>query len=1649
MRAEIDIWKASGGRRMTAAVGKGSKRRSMLMGDDYVELRFSAAEATLFRLGDYVDIENVGRYELTEPMRPERNGSTGGYDYELRFDASYKKFGNKLYKYLPHTGSQESHWAYTDTIEGHAWHIRENLRALAYDAHGALIAGRETYLYRGMTDWEIVWDETIDAGRAFTVSFEGVSILKGIELIAEELGCEWWFEENRLHFGRCEYGEAVRLEDGEDLADVKPTESRESYATRLYVYGSEKNLASTYRKILVFEATNRGADGRFWDENRPLRGEWFRRDVVTYDPASTFRCELQGKSFTSTLEWLAPATDLGNVRMGAKTIVGDSCAVGAVGKGCWRVATAGLSTGVWVRTNDCVSSLLLTVTVSGKKGDGTAYERMSTASKLIGRVAMHVDLEAEDFEIVVEEDLHDVELRYELKALFEDFGRFGCNVTTDGKYALIAEKSPIAGAAGLTIDILSTETGEIERTIEGVTFNPEWEVPSDSCPLQLPEGKAIGLMKRYMIRELNTALVPASYFTSKYTASGKYVDVTTNGIVNSRLLLPETDEEGNPLKGYIDVGDFECEEEAVDDVVIFDDVYPQRTSRITVLTRSDEYYDAQPEQDGSTTTTAWKAWRFEDDLFNRDNPFDVDSYMNGDELQITFQSGLLKGMTFGVAYDSEGRFFEIQRDDKTRLPNEVIRPAVGDEFVLHGFNIAMLSDAATDYIRNAELELLKKGREYADKLNVDAATYECTVAVDHAYRAQEETPDGLYLGIGRRVMLICPQYFIDGRQSRVIGYEMPLDYVYDNPVYYVGETESYSRLKEMEEKIDGLGYLSGNGSTVGNFGGGGGTGGSDVYVIGQMDDTVPTDRNVYSARRIRAEYLLRSAAQIINHVWSFLKGIKIGGYVPGYRGAAIDAEGNGEFQSVEVRGWAKFRELIYNRLNAMEGDTTFADVGTIEEIVERQDGTIYAVMRRRWAGDFTAFQPGDIVYGYVNDLNDSATKICAKSWAWVSAVDREANALTLKPYPDSETPDGINIKPAAGMVISRHGNNIEANAITAANPDYASFIVRNADGSYTNRRQQSFIISCEQGNIQQLVGVARPIINLDNIGTILGRIPEGLLPADLEEVINPAHPYLYARGILVQDIIRVGYRGLTVRTQNYRGEWNAATAADDDMYYRNTADTYDAVTWRGGLWQNLVAKTTDEPSDSSAGWLRMTGTAAEHRGLWRIVPNASHISVRNDGSAYPELITCEVYRSAIDGDYSYKTGPELDLSGAELWVGVDGGDLREFVIGDSQQIETANGRKLAMRSGAILRTQGDNIAAGAIEREVVFELRDVATGDRLDRVTIAVVRDGKDGSDGEDGSPGPMVYPAGIWSEQLEYSSMAGASPCVQYKGQYYTLRPGKTCQGENPAQDWADNGESAAWQLMDRFSYVFADVLMANFAKLGSAVFYGDYMFSQDGTIDGVAVSGTDDNGVAYYTRFTDGQSAGSFIPNICVNFKSGYFAAAVGVFSGNLKTVFVEAAKSDAVTDVAGYYKIGTQHKLLTRENGAIFELPDDASLIGSRVMICDPRLTATTTTKPIVIKPEKAGDVIIGVSPEGITSTSGVRQIQIYAGVCEFLAVPKTNWKGEIVASGCQWMVLTLTARYNDSSDLVWSGTIPDLKPLPGGLVESFSPTVDPFG
>lgn len=396
----------------------------------------------------------------------------------------------------------------------------------------------------------------------------------------------------------------------------------------------------------------------------------------------------------------------------------------------------------------------------------------------------------------------------------------------------------------------------------------------------------------------STRNIPANYRPSNEQA-------VVNGVVQKRLMLPE---DTPYVDAYPDMKPFEV----VETVVVFDNVYPRRVGTLSDVRTVDR------ELTGGEETGTFKAYQYKDTGLS----FKDEYIIEGQELKIRFQSGKLNGLEFGVIFEPEGteegsQTWEIvaNEDYGRLLPDETMCPENGDKYILSGFNIQLVSD---QYTPEAEQELLEKARDYAEKTKVDDGTYTTTLR----WSWVKEDQISRTFDVGQKINLVNKGFFgTEGRVSRVIGWEMCLDIPYDNPIYTIGESAQYSRIGEIEDKVESLTY---KGQTYT------GTGGSGVYVIRTNDSTPASDTNVFSALRSLAVFLRKDREDQTNFLLKLLGGIitnniESEGFTTGALGTGftlkIDENGRSylEVDYALFRRSATFVELLIQALRHVGG----------------------------------------------------------------------------------------------------------------------------------------------------------------------------------------------------------------------------------------------------------------------------------------------------------------------------------------------------------------------------------------------------------------------------------------------------------------------------------------------------------------------------------------------------------------------------------------------------------------------------------------------------------------------------------------------------------------------------------------------------------
>ena len=550
-------------------------------------------------------------------------------------------------------------------------------------------------------------------------------------------------------------------------------------------------------------------------------------------------------------------------------------------------------------------------------------------------------------------------------------------------------------------------------------------------------------------------------------------DVTKNGVVEKRLILPTLEECSAENKKLVEDNGFELkngclqvkgltEDEYVEGVTTNNDIYPRnliKTSNVTYYEKEVED-ESTPEEGDYIKRTFYrvKGLTIVDADGNKtgDMAFRSSYILSGKTLHIIFQSGSLNGMDFECQFNPNGES-EILRDENGSpilkdgkeqinpaaqvfeivanedygriLPDTVLHPKDGDTFVLYNWDSTKLGDTLVTSSAN---ELLTDAIKNLKKSMIDPTTYTCTAASDYSYRDGK----GQFHFEGDRVNLFNKGYDTSFRASRIIGYELHLDVPFDSVKYTVGEKPAYSRLNAMSSQIEELVF---NGQSYLNKGGRG----SSIYIIKSYDTIVqPTDFNVYSAKRVENSYLHKDKVDTASFLIKFLRGLQVGDYSTLSGG---DWSLDDLFRShlttdyLEVRMKAIFEELVIKKTSTIGGKEIISPAGgVVAHKVEEVTVTYNDVSQKAYRCYFLAEQDGDevdndfVVEDQVRSesFNLNAGKYHKTGnhffWRLVIGIDEEPVELDGKKYhyidlSETDCATGSDV-PMKGDVLSQCGN---------------------------------------------------------------------------------------------------------------------------------------------------------------------------------------------------------------------------------------------------------------------------------------------------------------------------------------------------------------------------------------------------------------------------------------------------------------------------------------------------------------------------------------------------------------------------------------------------------------------------------------------------
>ena len=333
---------------------------------------------------------------------------------------------------------------------------------------------------------------------------------------------------------------------------------------------------------------------------------------------------------------------------------------------------------------------------------------------------------------------------------------------------------------------------------------------------------------------------------------------------SSRLLLPSR---ATYVERNTELGIVEHFEQTA-----FQEIYPRRTGKVNSVRKETKKGD-----DGKP----FDIYYFTDGEMN----FDPNEYeIGGLVKRVTFQTGQLAGLGndengehyFEVNYNSATREFELitiwPYDDDTQVPGGVLEPKAGDTYIL--WNVRM----PDEYYPIAEEEYATAVEKYMDEHCLDRSVYKCST--DYVTLKKR----GVVPCMGQRVRLESDRFFASGyRESRITVVDQKLERPTEADIE-ISDVLSQTTQSRMADEIENVrSEVKANAVELPD-------------VIRSWDTTLPTDNNLFSARRSEQEFLSRKRNDRTKGRITFEQGVVFGQEENG----RVDGKGNADLLTLVV-----------------------------------------------------------------------------------------------------------------------------------------------------------------------------------------------------------------------------------------------------------------------------------------------------------------------------------------------------------------------------------------------------------------------------------------------------------------------------------------------------------------------------------------------------------------------------------------------------------------------------------------------------------------------------------------------------------------------------------------------------------------------------
>ena len=582
------------------------------------------------------------------------------------------------------------------------------------------------------------------------------------------------------------------------------------------------------------------------------------------------------------------------------------------------------------------------------------------------------------------------------------------------------------------------------------------------------------------------------------------------------------------------------------------DIYPKRVGVVSQVFKLERATRKTANGKDSATSILF-------DFIDTTNEVDYKAHIiKGETAKLIFQSGACAGREFEFQYKHEEKRFLLVplSTDDTIFPSETFPIAVGDKYAVFGIELP------NQYITAAETEAAKAAVATLHKQAQDRISI--TAEVQSLWLKKQTDPTiARKLRIGGFVSFQDPALSPKPYTIRIKAIKRPLTDPEAPTLELSNEPVQTNSISTVIKDVQALKYANSVTNSI-----------IASNAEGQSVDVAALDEKYLSAAApdvAKGTITFAEGLKALKQA-SFDKGIEIGNATSGFvsgKGATIDENGSAEFETLTVRGFIKAAEYVINRIKITEGAQWLTEGGVIEKVVDTTPRGLVPfrsydiTMRERFAGDTQApFVAGDIIRGQYNNLQGGGGVLTS----WMAVRKVEGRVVTVGLYQNGQVPGGANAQPIVQMRVARWGNASDTNPT----------------------RQSHIVLDPESGQIVRRVNVNAPIIahpeRVD--GFSLGTLPTWVQNA-LGGAVSGKSDYLYARGIITQDIIRFSPQGQPIAERVDRGVWSA-----QQSYYHEgknaTTGIYEiSRVWLDGTLYELAPRGngSTRPSANNPNWI--------------------------------------------------------------------------------------------------------------------------------------------------------------------------------------------------------------------------------------------------------------------------------------------------------------------------------------------------------------------------------------------------------------------------------------------------------------------------------